>query len=238
MTGRSASLSQRVARALRLLGPLDGSLYMTDRVLAQLSRGRIRLVKYRLVAQPLLAEPAIRVRASSGTNTEPASSGHPSTAHFPRPAHVIATRYASGAKCLVASVKGEFAGYLWWQRQHYDEDEVRCRFLLEQPDISAWDFDVYVEPRYRLGRVLALLWQDASLRMRAEGVRWSFSRISAFNAESLASHARLGAALRATALFIVIGPIQISLFNCRPFIHLSIHTGSRPLLRLSPPPAA
>lgn len=217
------------------LGRINGLLYILHRLLSRSTGGRIRLVRYLVVAQPLGQASAMRVRSSGSTAVEDVGPGHLWCSDFPRPPAVIAARFSQGARCLAAQVSGNFAGYLWWQRNRYDEDEVRCRFMMTQPTVSAWDFDVYVEPRYRLGRTLALLWMGAEQRMLDEGVRWSFSRISGFNAESLAAHARLGAAAVAHALFLVVGPLQLAVFNCRPFIHLSLGRASAPTLSVSPP---
>lgn len=236
MTAPSArSAWTRLRHTLSTLGPLNGVLYLTDRLLSRLSAGRVRLVIYRVVAQPVGRAGAMPVRAGASSTLEEALPGHAMASAFPRPASVIAMRYANGARCLVAAVKAQFAGYLWWQRERYDEDEVRCRYLLARPEESAWDFDVYVEPRFRLGRTLALLWQAADARMAAEGVRWTFSRISTFNAESLASHARLGAVPVARAAFVVAGPAQLALFDRSPFVHLSLSGSAWPTLAVSPP---
>lgn len=234
----SSSLLTRLTHTMRTLGTVNGLLYLVDQACRKATRDTVRLVKYRLVAQPIGTGLSAPVRAGRETFIEPAGPDHALAIEFPRPAHIIAARYAAGATCLVARVKDRFAGYLWWQREQYDEDEVRCHFVLASSHDSAWDFDVYVAPRYRLGRAMALLWQAAELRLAAEGVRWSFSRISAFNAESLASHARLGAVSCAQALFFVVGPVQVSLFTCAPYFHLSAGARSAPRLRLLPPTAS
>lgn len=231
----AATRLQRLRQTLGSLGMGNSLLYWMDRAASRLSHGHARVVKYLIVAQPIGTASALGLRAGLSTRIEPAAVSHPLTVNFPRPPSAIAQRYANGAQCLVASVKSQFAGYLWWQRDHYDEDEVRCRFQLVQPAVSAWDFDVYVEPRYRLGRTLVLLWQAAENQFRQDGVSWSFSRISAFNAESLATHARLGAVVRARALFLVLGPLQLSFFDQWPVAHLSLSASKRPVLRLTPP---
>lgn len=232
------NLLARTLHTLRTLGFVNGLLYLLDQSFRRASRGAIRLLKYRLVAQPIGASVVTPVRAGRETFVEMAGPNHMLASEFPRPAQIIATRFEAGAVCLLARVKGQFAGYLWWQRERYDEDEVRCRFVLVNPQESAWDFDVYVAPRYRLGRAMALLWQAAEQQLAADGVRWSFSRISAFNAESMASHARLGAVSCAQAMFVVVGPMQLSLFTCAPFVHLSTGSSSAPVIRLRPPTAS
>ncbi len=218
---------------IRELGAWNAALYLLDRLLAAASGGHAHLYKYYLVAQPVRSDGVAPLRADTKVRIEPAGPDHPLSRHFPRPAAIIRKRFEQGARCLVASSGGSFAGYLWWQTEHYDEDEVRCLFVLADPKASVWDFDVYVEPRYRLGRMMARLWDEATRRLHAEGVRWSFSRISAFNAGSIASHARLGLRPVGSAVFVVIGRWQLSLFSQRPFVHVAWR--GRPVVRLSIP---
>ena len=104
---------------------------------------------------------------------------------------MISARFAQGARCLAAVTnESELAGFLWFTVGPYEEDEVRARFCPEPSGASAWDFDVWVLPRYRMGRLLSYLWGVAGAQLTAEGVGQTVSRISAFNAESLASHRR------------------------------------------------
>lgn len=231
----SAAPLDRLRGTLDSLGWLNGGLYLLDRALRAATGQRLRLYKYVFVAQPLGSPLAKPLRADPKTLLPLVSPDDQLVKHFPRPATVIAQRYAAGAHCLAATVDGSFAGYLWWQRDGYDEDEVRCRYVLSEPSTSVWDFDVYVEPRYRLGRTMARLWQQADSLLAAQGARYSFSRISAFNAASLKAHARLGASARASALFLVAGPVQLSFFSTWPLLHLSVFPGARPVLRLAPP---
>jgi hypothetical protein len=94
---------------------------------------------------------------------------------------------------------------------------------------------VYVEPEFRAGRSFACLWEAANAHLAAHGIRWSLSRISAFNPGSLAAHRRLGIRKLRSASFLCLGGKQLALFGRPPFIHLSLNEGSRPLLRLQPP---
>lgn len=217
------------------LGWRDGALYGLSRVLDRASGGRVRLVKYWLVAQPIGAGDARPLRPDAATQLLRVAQGDALEARFPRPPHILQRRWAAGAECTTALVKGEFAGFIWIQRGRYDEDEVRCRYELVAPAASVWDYDVYVEPKYRIGRTMARLWGHVDAALAAEGVRWSFSRISAFNAASLASHARLGIVKCGSALFVAVGPWQLSWLPNAPYVHFS--TGERrvPVVRLVPP---
>lgn len=235
--GKLGRVRHAFADAMHRLGRLDGSLYLCSRLMERLSGGRVRLVKYHIVAQPVGAGAFSGVRPDAATLISQVGPDSPLLAMFPRPQAIIRQRFAYGAECLVAEVKGSFAGYLWLARAAYDEDEVRCRFDLADPARSVWDFDVYVEPRYRLGRTMARLWQAADERLAAQGVVWTFSRISAFNAESLSAHGRLGIVKCHSLIFVVLGRLQLSLLPQWPFLHMSISDLSPPRIRLALPGA-
>lgn len=207
--------------------------YMAHRLLQKLSGDRAALVPYLLVAQPLNGAGAAASAAgrSAQTVVEVAEANHPARSAFPRPPSVIDKRFADGAQCHVALVKGEFAGYIWISRGRHVEDEVRCTWVLAEPLTCVWDHDVYVEPRYRLGRTMARLWQSVDESLHREGVRWTFSRISRFNSASIRSHQRLGARPVGTACFLRIGRLQLML---SPRWHLSLG-GAGPDLTLTRP---
>lgn len=207
-------------------------LYLVHRVLDRLSQGRARIVPYRLVAQPI--GQAIAVRDDPHSVVRRIAPGDPLAAAFPRPAAVNAARWAAGATCHALTIKGAFAGTIWTQSDAYDEDEVRCRYVLAEPGRSVWDFDVYVEPRHRLGRAMARLWKAVDDDLAARGVRWSFSRISMFNPESMNSHARLGARPVGWVVFFCMGPWQAGLLSQAPWLHFG-GTGRRPQVMLLPP---
>jgi hypothetical protein len=217
------------------MGWLDGSLYLADRVLRKASGGSARIVKYYLVAQPIGRVDAKPMRSDPATVLCKVAKGDALVASFPRPAEILTRRFEAGATCTAALVQGEFAGFIWLQRSRYDEDEVRCTYVLEVPAVSVWDFDVYVEPRYRVGRTMARLWSHVDAELAADGVRWSFSRISAFNVASLASHTRLGAARRASVLFLAVGRWQLAVMPRFPFVHFSASERLVPVVRLRPP---
>jgi len=193
------------------------------------------LVKYLIVAQPIGVGALGVLRPDPFTEIVQAGPESELSRRFPRPELVIRKRFASGASCHCALVKREFAGFLWIRTNEYEEDEVRCTYVLAAPHQSVWDFDVYVEPKFRLSRTLARLWQAVDAQLNERGVRWSFSRISAFNAESLAAHAKLGIIECHSATFLVIGKFQLSLLSQRPYVHASFSPRRRPSIRLSLP---
>ena len=215
------------------LGAPLAVLYAIHIALGRISGGRARLVPYAFTAQPIGHAEGVAVRADPGTVIRLASNDDPMVAAFPRPPDVLAIRYRRGAQCYAAIVKGRFAGHIWIRRDHYDEDEVRCRYVLAAPHNSVWDFDVYVVPEYRLGRTLARLWQAVDAALAEQGVQWTFSRISLFNPASLKAHARLGAVRVSSAVFVVLGRLQLGFFSRAPFVNVSVDRA--PTIFFTPP---
>jgi hypothetical protein len=212
----------------------NGALYAFGRALFRATRGRCRLFKYYFVAQPVPAQPLGAAGAAKTRIREVAANDHV-VAGFPRPPEVIARRFAGGAVCLAAERDRDLMGFIWLKLDRYEEDEVRCDYLLDPAGGVAWDFDAWVAPKFRMTRAFVQLWDAANDYLRQRGYRWSASRISAFNPVSLASHRRLGAIDLSTGLFLVLGSMQLALFTCRPYFHLSRSAASRPQLMFRTP---
>ncbi|MHB1360567.1 MAG: hypothetical protein ACYCWC_13400 [Rhodocyclaceae bacterium] len=233
---------RQLKKSIQQLGVANGLLYLLGRFLQRISHGRWHLIRYCIVAQPIPSPPVPGCRPSPGSSVERVMPDDPICAAFPRPKEVIAQRFANGHTCLVAKVKGQFAGFLWVAHNFYEEDEVRCRFELANPAAAVWDYDVHVEPAYRMGRTLARLWDTANEALEKEGKRWSFSRISAFNADSLAAHDHLGIWHLEILTFLCLGGMQLTLRAKWPFVHVCGPQGRHPVLKLtvtehSQPPA-
>ena len=186
------------------------ALYVLHRVIQRLSGGRASIVPYVLVAQPV-GNPALAdVKPDASTVVRRITPDDPVVASFPRPAEVNAQRFADGSECYVAWVKGQFAGHIWIARGRYVEDEVRCVYEIADPASGVWDYDVYVEPRLRLGRTMARMWRAVDDDLAARGVRWSFSRINRFNAGSIRAHQRLGATQIGGLTALPVGALQLT----------------------------
>lgn len=219
------------------LGVVNGAVYLVGRLLQRLSGDRARIVRYQFFAQPVPQTPPTPPRAAGKCRIRIVDAHDPVVSAFPRPPHVVARRFADGATCFVAEMGDRFAGFLWLARGAYEEDEVRCRYELVPPALCAWDFDVYVEPDFRIGRSFSRLWEAANAHLAAQGVQWSLSRISAFNPASLAAHRRLGIRQLGTATFLVLGAAQFSFHGRTPFFSICTNHARRPQLQLSPPVA-
>jgi hypothetical protein len=121
-------------------------------------------------------------------------------------------------------------GYVWFRFGPYDEDEVRCRYLIEPAAQSVFDFDLYVFPEYRLGRAFAAIWHHAIARLRAREIRYSFSRVTRFNVASRRAHSHLGWRRAASALFLKLWRVEMMIASTSPYV--SISTSGRPSLVL------
>ena len=227
-----SSLDSAIRRSVASLGWGNGLLYILARALDTATGGWCRLVKYYFVVQPVPAQPLTMLPKASRTRVYQTSPADDIIRRFPRPVDVIARRFTDGAVCFVAENAGNLVGFIWIRLDGYDEDEVRCEYLLDPVGQLAWDFDAYVAPEFRMSRAFVQLWEAANDFLRRHGYLWTASRISAFNPASLASHRRFGAEHRHTALFLVVGRVQLALLSLRPYIHISAGRASRPAVVL------
>ena len=227
----------RLKRTLAGLGPSATVLYLLARLIARISFGKVRLICYHITVQPL-PTPSPGLRPSARTQVREINYGDPVIAAFPRPSAVLNSRFERGHRCLVAETNGRFSGFIWFATDHYDEDEVRCRFQLGSPESTVWDYDIFVVPAFRTGRTFLRLWSTAATLLEDAGIRASFSRISAFNPASLASHKRLGAKRLCSAGFICAGPLQIACFSIRPWLHIGFGSEQPARLQLDLPAPA
>jgi hypothetical protein len=216
----------------RELGRIDASLYVLQRLLLVALKGRVRFYKYYFVAQPVARSSLLPPSRGQKIRIRLVDQRDVVTSDFPRPPEAIEARFRQGAKCLVAFKEDRFIGYLWLLTGTYQEDEVRASFCPLPSAHTAWDFDVYVEPEFRVGLTFPRLWDEANRFLAEKDIRWSCSRISAFNPGSLSSHARLGTKKLGSALFLCLGRWQATLATVGPYFHLSTHAGSFPAFRL------
>jgi hypothetical protein len=210
------------------LGWPMAALYVLARLLDKLSGGRWALYRYHFVAQYIGDTPLSPARGRD-IDIRTATVAEATPDDYPRPQAVLRERYAQGALSLTAWRNGRLAGFLWLILDAYQEDEVRVRYRLASSR-SCWDFDVWVRPDERLGWVFLRLWESARLHLRQHGVRWTCSRISAFNPASLRAHAQIGTVRLGGALFLRCGAWQWMIASLAPYFHLSRNPASYPQL--------
>lgn len=128
-------------------------------------------------------------------------------------ARVQMVRFAAGLSCIAAFAGEELVGVNWLGTEHYEEDEVRVRYVL--PANSAWDTGLWVVPERRLGRAFAAVWAGTAEWLREHGLTRTMSRIADYNTASLQSHWRMDAVEVAKLAVLSIGDIQVGL-GARP----------------------
>jgi GNAT superfamily N-acetyltransferase len=222
----------RLQDLVKDLGLLTALLYACARVVKLLT-GNDLVRSYVFTVQAVTELPSNRRSSQRSIRVERISRAGYQVHWFPRPASVIADRYQQQAICFAAFKGDEAVGCLWLAPGEYVEDEVACRFVPEPAQLAAWDFDVYVKPEHRGGRVFAYLWDEALVWLRGNGYRWTMSRIDGFNSASVRAHRRLGARVVGRGTFFVAGKLQISMFTVRPFVHLCWGRRHPPRVRVS-----
>lgn len=228
MAGRKKAFHQM----LQQCGWFNVGLFLLNRFLGMISRGKVRLYRYYLIAQPVTKTALLPPGRGGKIETRLIHEQDEIIREFPRPAAAIQARFKQGAKCLVALKEQRFIGFLWLLLGSYQEDEVRARYIPLPVERAAWDFDVYVAPDFRLSMTFPRLWEQANRVLTENNILWSCSRISAFNSGSLGAHAHFGTLFLGSALFFCAGRWQITLASISPYFHLSSHADSFPEFRL------
>lgn len=210
----------KLAGVFRDFGFAAGLLYLADQALRRLSP-RLGLQVYELMAQPISAAPLLPLARTRTLSFAEIARGDPAVEAIPAREDIKAQRFAQGAKCLGVYRKGALIDYIWFRFGSYDEDEVRCTYVLAAPEQSVVDFDLVVLPEHRMGTAFASIWHAANEYLRERGVVASYSRMTRFNLASRNAHARLGSVRVGSAVFVQFGPIEAMLASVRPFVALS-----------------
>lgn len=224
------SMLSRVRAKVRLLGWSDTLCFITDAMLRRVSLGSIKLVKYYFVAQPVAVVAAKPARPAGATRVYVAACVDEVIEQAGRPPQTLRSRFDQRSRCVVAERGGQLAGFIWLCPESYREDEVRCVYRWSPAAQVVWDYDVFIAPPFRMGRLFSRLWEHAHTLLATENVRWTLSRIDAFNAGSLAAHRKLGALDVARGWFVLIGSAQITVSSARPHWHFSLRDADAPQL--------
>jgi len=149
---------------------------------------------------------------------------------IPRPEGVLRERFRQGSKCLLATRESAVVACAWFAFDRYHEDEAVCTYDFSADAKAIWDFDVFVFPEYRLGRLFMRLWQKASADLANEGYEKSLSRITAYNRRSISSHERMGAKKVGRIVFLKIGSFQLGFHPLSPWISLYWPSRAKPVV--------
>lgn len=227
----AASLLNKFTILRRELGSVGALCYVLHRLGAK-SGGMMSLHRYLFVAQPVARAPLLPARRGRSIAVRQLDPQDPALLNLPLDEAVLAYRAGQGAVCFGAFKGQKIIGCLWLCLSAYEEDEVRCTYQPQPDGRASWDFDVYLRPEHRSGLGFARLWDEANAFLRERSVAFSWSRISAFNPGSIASHARLGAKVAGRATFLRIGPCQFMTATLPPYKHVSWGQGNRPAIKL------
>lgn len=211
---------RKLAGVFEDFGFAAGSLYLADHALRRLSP-RLGLQVYELMVQPISAAPLLPPARTRTLSFAEILCGDPAVEHMPAREDIKAQRFEQGAKCLGVYRKGALIGYIWFRFGSYDEDEVRCTYVLAAPERSVFDFDLVVLPEHRMGTAFASIWHAANEYLHARGVVASYSRMTRFNLASRNAHARLGSVRAGRAIFLQAWACEAMLASVRPYVALT-----------------
>ena len=235
MFQRLFRVSQKIQDPISTLGIVDGALYLIGRLIGATSDDRCGLLKYYFVAQPIRRIDPARLGRTSGIEIKRIFPNDPVLNKLSRPTSVLDDRYQQGAACFVATNGDDLVGYIWIILDKYKEDEVRCVYKTLPERKAAWDFDVYINPKYRLGRTFIRLWDTVAAYLAEQQYEASISRISAFNQRSLNSHLSMGAVRLGSAIFVKLGSVQLMFSGLKPYVHVSFGLEHFPTFHLTAP---
>jgi hypothetical protein len=205
------------------------------RTLRRVSGGRVRLLHYLIMAQPVPPETARGAGPARGIEVERVGQGHALLSQFPHRAEALRQRFAEQAVCHAAHRDGELIGYVWVQETPFADRDAGCLFVPTPAGRAAWDYDLWIAPSWRMSRAFQRLWEGAHGYLRARGVAWTMSCVSGRNHPSLAAHQRLGARLVSQAWILRLGARQLAAFTQPPFLDLCLLSGVRATLEVQPP---
>jgi hypothetical protein len=224
---------RKISGPFREFGPVAGLLYAIDRVLSILSPG-LRLYVYEFMVQPITSKALLAGGLDKQLEIREIKAADPEMALMPVRPEVMQARLAQNAVCLGAFRKGALIGYMWFCHRTYDEDEVRCTYVLGRARESVFDFDFYLFPEHRMGLGFVGLWNGANEFLSRRGIHYTFSRLTRFNVASRRAHQHLGWKVVGRALFLRAWRLEVMVATLFPFVNVSMTKAGRVRLVLQP----
>jgi hypothetical protein len=221
----------RLTSPFKEFGCFAGLIYAIDRLLQRLSSS-LRLYFYELLVQPIPEEPLLPGRLSRGLEMRELASSAPEIALMPARPDIKDSRFRQNAICIGALQKNQFIGHIWFCFHTYEEDEVRCTFVLPEGNEAVFDFDLFLFPEYRMGLGFVGIWNGANDFLRSRGIKCSFSRLTRFNLASRRAHAQLGAQRMGRVFVLRAWRMEFMVATIPPFVHLSLGKQDRVRLKL------
>ncbi len=131
------------------LGLFAGSIYLINVCLTKITT-KLRLFSYELMVQPIPEKALLPINMTKHFECREIKQGDQMLDLMPRPKEIIEFRFNQKAICLGVFKNDDFVGYIWFSFGKYIEDEIRCIYLLEPANESAFDFDLYLFPKHRM----------------------------------------------------------------------------------------
>ena len=222
----------RISGPFKEFGLFGGSLYVVDRVLGMLS-ARTRLYYHYWMVQPIANKPLLPEKYLEEVTIRKVEQGDPLLERMPIRPEILRSRFEQNAICLALFMKGDFAGFIWFCFGRYEEDEARCTFVLEPEKESVFDFNLYLFPKYRGGIGFLALWDCASRYLRERGIRYSYSRLTAYKQRSAKSHSHFGWKRLGTAVVLRLWALEVIFASRAPYIYVSLKDSSRLPIKLT-----
>lgn len=218
---------------LREFGLFAGLLYSIDQALSRLSSD-LRLFCYELVIQPIPDKPFIPAKFAKSLDIREIKRGDPEIDLMQARPEIKELRFEQNAICLGAFKKSKLIGYVWFSFHTYEEDEVRCTFVLTPDKEAVFDFDLYIFPEHRMGLAFMGIWNGAFEYLRTNGIKYSYSRLTRFNLASRRAHERLGSKCISRAVFLKVWQIEFMVATVFCYVHLSLSKSNRVRLIMRP----
>jgi hypothetical protein len=114
-----------------------------------------------------------------------------------------ANRFKQGDFAIVTELHDEIVGMVWIEisngRGHYEEDN---EYRFPQPKSSAWTYDGYIAPEYRIRGVWVSNTDELVRHLKEQSFQRVDCMIKGLNHNSLNSHLRYGYRIRRHVIFV------------------------------------
>jgi len=225
------SMLAKLSSPFREFGLFAGLVYAVGRLLQRVST-HLRLYFYELLVQPIPDEPLLPPKLARTLEIRQLREDDPEIAVMPARPEIKKSRFKQNAICLGAFQHEAFVGHIWFCLHAYEEDEVRCTFVLPEGNQAVFDFDLYLFPEHRMGLGFVGIWNGANEFLRSRGVKFSFSRLTRFNLASRRAHESLGARRVARMFVLQAWQVELMVATVAPYVHLSLGKSNRVQVRL------
>jgi hypothetical protein len=226
---------QKIRSSFREFGLTVGVLYGIHRFLQRIS-ANLNLYAYEFMVQPIHTNAIVPARLTKNLVVREIKRGDPEVDLMPARPDIKRARFDQNSVCLGGFQNGEFIGYMWFCFRTYEEDEVRCTYVVTPESEAVFDFDFYIFPKHRLSLAFVGIWNGANQHLCDRGIKYTFSRLTRFNAGSRRAHDHLGWKQVGRAVFLQAWSFEVMIATIFPYLHLSLGKANRVRLELRPDP--